>query len=134
MIEVFYESKLPSVKGFERNMMFSLTRENFDLDHLVRKLARSQKSPCDILASTHHYVASRVASIVKTTGITDLEFFGGGALNKALMDALKQRLDSCTFRVGNWHPQVMESLAFAWLGNQRMNNIKHHRHITGACF
>ena len=132
LIDVFYAQRLPSVKEMNREKVFCLTRQDFQLDELMCKLARTQKAPCDVLMTSHHFVASRICEVVGCTHIENLEFFGGGVLNQTLMQVIKHKLDSCQVGAQLWHPQIMESLAFAWLGNQRIQNKKHHRSIIGT--
>ena len=111
---------------------FSLTRQDFELDTLMRKLVRTQVSPCDILTTSHHYVADRINEVVKCSETTNVEFFGGGVLNTSLMNIITEKLGNYDISHSQWHPQIMEGLAFSWLGYQRIHNKKHSRHMIGT--
>lgn len=131
-IERFYCSKLPELEKLTQQRTFCLTRQDFQVDKLIAILTRSQISPYELLLASNYYVTERIAQALKRTENKKVIVFGGGVLNKNLMQLLQRKLPDYSFEQTVWHPQVMESLAFAWLGYQRLKNNKHHRSLLGT--
>ena len=132
LIERFYDHRLPDLEKLSPQRSFCLTRQDFHIDKLIALLTRSQISPYELLLACNHFVANRIQKALLKTQNKKVIVFGGGVLNKNLMCLLQKKLPDFSFEHTPWHPQVMESLAFAWLGYQRLNNYKHHRSLLGT--
>ncbi len=107
----------------------STGRESFNrmwLDNHLEKLAYKPEA-CDIQASLLELTAISISNSITQLSNTPKEILvcGGGALNKRLMQRLRDLLPGCTLdttaKLGI-DPQWIEAMAFAWLAYQTINH------------
>lgn len=116
----------------------STGREYFNLTWLNRHLhALPDISPVDVQATLLALTAQTIAdSILSLDNIQQCYICGGGAFNKALMQAITSRLPdisvSGTESLG-LHPQWVEGVAFAWLAWAHLHRVPGNvPSVTGA--
>ena len=117
----------------------STGREDFNLDWLDRQLKNfaaidAGSVQATLLALTTESIAE---AIEKTSTLaTEIYICGGGALNTALMDALKTLLAPAKFASTNAlgiDPEWVEAAAFAWLARQTLAGLPGSlTEVTGA--
>lgn len=125
----------------------STGREDFNLDWLDAELTHFEKSNADsgpnlsqgvvqasLLALTAETIGEAIAETAPSA--TEIYICGGGALNTALMDTLKNRLAPAkvesTRKLGI-APQWVEAAAFAWLARQTLRGLPGSlAEVTGA--
>ncbi|MBQ0798115.1 MAG: anhydro-N-acetylmuramic acid kinase [Porticoccaceae bacterium] len=117
----------------------STGREDFNLDWLDRQLENfvdidTGSVQATLLALTAESIAEAIAKTSKLA--TEIYICGGGALNTALMDALKTLLApakvASTSALGI-DPEWVEAAAFAWLARQTLARLPGSlAEVTGA--
>ena len=123
----------------------STGREHFGrafLDRVVTGLdpGEDEKAWCDLVATlttfTAHSITEAYRAWVLPRGLDEVFLVGGGANNLALVQAIKQELDSVPVRNGmelGVDPDAREALAFAFLAWAHLNGIAGNiPSVTGA--
>ena len=116
----------------------STGREYFSLAWLNSILANfNNLNPPDIQHTLVEFTVETIGEQIDKLGVVDNIFVcGGGALNAFLMTKLQQRMGDTlvsSTAVNGIDPTHVESMAFAWLASQRLNNLAGNiPSVTGA--
>ena len=95
-LDMTYEQFVVSaMESFDTLLQMNSTCAVFAESEAIGMLAKGENKG-DIAAAAHHSIGSRIASMVRRTAVTSENciFTGGGALNKALVKALEEHLNS----------------------------------------
>ncbi len=121
---------------FRRPPPKSTGRDLFNAGWL-RAFSPADHAPADIQATLAALTVRTIAEAVQRSGLAapELLICGGGAANPVLLAGLAAALpDSRVGSTGEYGlaPDRIEACAFAWMANNRLNNIAFPSEITGA--
>ena len=118
--------RLMSLKFFDEPFPKSTGKELFNYE-LIGKTLLSE-SPKDILATLTEFTATSILAAVQKNNISphDVVICGGGVKNKFLVERISELLNISvtTSEDEGFNSQAIESMAFAWFGFRRLNNIQ----------
>lgn len=118
--------QLQAHEYFRQSPPKSTGREMFNLAWL-ESLLPENAVPADVQATLLAFTANTIANAITTfcNGAQEIYVCGGGARNAALMELLKEKLDSrllTTTDALGMNTEHVEALAFAWLAHQTIHN------------
>ena len=118
--------RLISLKFFSDPFPKSTGKELFNYELIGKSLL--SESPKDILATLTELTALSIQVAVQENKFlpNDIVICGGGVKNKFLLERISKLLDVnvTTSEDEGFNSQAIESMAFAWFGFRRLNNIQ----------
>jgi anhydro-N-acetylmuramic acid kinase len=118
--------RLMSLKFFSYPFPKSTGKELFNYELIGKPLL--SESPKDILATLTELTALSIQVAVQKNNFlpNDIVICGGGVKNKFLLERISKLLDANVTSAEDegLNSQAIESMAFAWFGFRRLNNIQ----------